>query len=78
MAKTYTAQSVNPNHDIDVNVDDAGNITGWTLSAEVNFGAMGRTEELDIWPLLTPAQKETLQTAYNRMREIFRKHLLGS
>ncbi len=77
MAKTYVATSIGPNHDIDIQVDGQGGITGWVLKGEVNYGEMGRGEILDIWPLLTPDQRATLQGIYDWMRQAFNDHFIG-
>ncbi len=77
MAKTYIADKVIPNYDIDTTVDKNGKITAWVLNGDVNYGTRGMSESLDIWPLLTTAQKSTLQTIYNKMGQLFANHFLN-
>ena len=78
MAKTYVAQSVSLNHDFDFTVDGNGNITKMVVKAEVNYGTLGMQEQLDIWPLLSAAQKVQIQQAYERICALFDAHFLGS
>lgn len=75
--KTYTAQSVGPNHDWDFVTDDQGAITALNIQGEVNYGEMGRTETINIWPALNQTQKDQLQVAYNQIAQYFRNQFVG-
>jgi len=78
MAKTYVAQSVGKNHDWDFSVDEAGQITGLNISAEVDYtGDVRRGEVLDIWPVLNATQKAQIQTAYDLVAQWFNAQFLG-
>lgn len=77
MPKTYTAQSVEPNHDYDFSVGAGGLITAMVVKAIVNYGSMGREERLDIWPLLSVAQRQAIQSAYNQIGALFNQHYLS-
>ena len=77
MVKTYTAQSVGKNHDWDFSCDENGQITKLVVKSEVNYGTMGMTEELDVWPKLNDAIKQAMQDAYDKIANIFNKKYIG-
>jgi hypothetical protein len=77
MAKTFVAQSVGRNHDWDFSVDEDGNITAFVVRSEVNYGTMGMTEQLDLWPLLDERQKAKLQRGYDQVAKAFNAYFLG-
>ena len=76
MGKTYKAQSLVSSLNMAIAVDGVGNVTAVKVSGEVNFGDMGREETLDIWPLITEAQKVHMQQIYEGIGHLFRKHIL--
>jgi len=76
MVKTYIAQSASKNHDWNFSVDDTGNVTKMMIRAEINYGSMGRMEEIDIWGLLTDDQKVAAQAAYDKVAQIFNNEFL--
>lgn len=81
MAKTYTATSVEPNHDIDVQVDDSGNITSWIVKGEVDYSngvdTIRRGGSVDVWPQMNPGEKATLKLAYDKMVQRFNDAFLA-
>jgi len=76
MAKIYTAQSVAANHNWQFVFSDGGDISGLVIKGEVNYGSMGKIEQLDIWPHLSAAQKAQIQNAYNAVRTWFNNQFL--
>lgn len=76
MAKTYKAQSIQGNHDWDFSVDSEGDITSLVIRSEVNYGTMGMTEELDIYPHLSSTQKKELQEIYDKVKDWFDRQFL--
>ena len=77
MTKTYTAKSIGKNHDWDFSVDEDSKITAINVKSEVNYGTMGMLESLDIWQLLSDAQKEKMQVIYDNVAQVFNKQILG-
>ncbi|GAF92136.1 unnamed protein product [marine sediment metagenome] len=80
MAKTFAAQSIPGNHDVDFVVED-GPLTAMNVKAIVLYSNgeedMSRREVVDIWPELTTSQKAQIQTSYNRLVSLFDAHFLG-
>lgn len=69
MPRIYTAQAIKQI----VNMwptEDNGQLVGFKISCEVNYGDMSRLEELDIWGLLTAPQQAALQQVYSRAKAL--------
>lgn len=81
MAKQYIAIAVDGNHDWDFDIDNAGQIIGLNIKGEVDWsdGENERrtTERLDIWLLMTAAQKIAVQNAYDKAVLAFKNNFIG-
>jgi len=64
MPKTFTAQTVSAINNIQF-VHEAGVLTQLLCTAEVNYGEIGLTHQVDIFPDLLPAQIERAQAVYD-------------
>ena len=53
------------------------NLVKLLCTADVNYGAMGISHEIDILPDLTPAQVETAKQVYNFIRGKVEARILG-
>ena len=76
MSKTFIAKNIASIQNIAFNVNEAGKITAIAVTCEVNFGEMGLSQAVDIWPSLTAAQKMAAQSFYNRLKAILKKQLI--
>lgn len=74
MAKTYTAQTVSPVQAINA-VWEAGAIVMLMVTVEVEYGEMGLTHQVNVWPCLTQTQKnhvsDFLAKAGQALNQIF-------
>lgn len=81
MAKDFVATAVaSGNHDWDFMVDkQTGNVTALFVrgSVEYNNGEMVRGERVDIWPVMSQAQKDKVQAAYTAAVQFFNNYFLA-
>ncbi len=79
--KTYEAQSISGNHDIDYRVDEAGQITAMRVKSIVVYSDgsedLRRREEVDVWPLLNIGQQITAQIEYDLVVALFNAEFLS-
>ena len=76
MPKTFIAKNIAGIQNIAFSIDDAGKITAIAVTCEVNFGEMGLSQAVDIWPSLTAAQKTAAQGFHNALKAIITKQLI--
>ena len=76
MAKTYTAKSIRL-QSLSFDLDDAERVIGLTVRAEVNFGEMGTSETVSLWPELSIGQQNQVQVLYNRVKAIVQDKFLA-
>ena len=76
MPKTFSAKNVANISNIAFSIDDAGKITAINVACEINFGEMGLSQTVDVWPSLTAAQKMAAQSFYYRLKAILKKQLI--
>ena len=76
MPKTFVAKNIANISDIAFSIDDAGKVTAIKVACEVNFGEMGLSQTVDIWPGLTAAQKTAAQSFHNALKAIITKQLI--
>ena len=48
---------------------EAGQVTALEADADVNYGAFGQTETIDLWPNLTVVQQGHLQAIANKVAQ---------
>ena len=76
MPKTFSAKNIANISNIAFSVDDAGKVTAINVACDVNFGEMGLSQTVDIWPGLTAAQKVAAQSFYKRLKTILKKKFI--
>ena len=76
MSKTFIAKNIANISNIAFNVDEAGKVTAINVACEINFGEMGLSQTVDIWPSLTLAQKTAAQGFHNALKAIITKQLI--
>jgi len=76
MPKQYTADGLSGHITNRYEVDNYGDITAIHVTVSVNYGTMGRVENIDIWPTLTQNQKDAAQSIYNVEMSLLRKIIL--
>ena len=76
MPKTFIAKNIASIQNIAFSIDDAGKVTAINVACEVNFGEMGLSQTVDIWPGLTAAQRTAAQSFNNRLKAIIMKQLI--
>ena len=76
MPKTFVAKDVANIQNIAFSIDDAGKVTAINVACEINFGGMGLSQTVDIWPGLTLAQKTAAQGFHNGLKAIITKQFI--
>ena len=76
MPKTLIAKNIAGIQNIAFSIDDAGKVTAINVACEVNFGEMGLSQTVDIWPSLTFAQKTAAQGFHNGLKAVITKQLI--
>ena len=76
MPKTFVAKNIANISNVAFSVDEAGKITAIAVTCEVNFGEMGLSQTVDVWPGFTAAQKMAAQSFYDRLKAIITKQLI--
>ena len=76
MPKTFIAKNIASIQNIAFSIDDAGKVTAIKVACEVNFGEMGLSQKVDIWPSLTLAQKIAAQGFHNGLKAVITKQLI--
>ena len=76
MPKTFSAKNIASIQNIAFSLDDADKVTAINVACDVNFGEMGLSQTVDIWPGLTAAQKTAAQSFHNRLKAIIMKQLI--
>ena len=76
MPKTFVAKNIANISNIAFSIDDAGKVTAINVACDVNFGEMGLSQTVDIWPSLTAAQKMDAQSFYDRLKAILKKEFI--
>ena len=76
MPKTFIAKNIASIQNIAFNIDDGGNVTAINVACDINFGKMGLSLTVDIWPSLTAAQKTAAQGFHNALKAIITKQLI--
>ena len=76
MPKTFVAKNVANISNIAFSIDDAGKVTAIKVACEINFGEMGLSQTVDVWPSLTAAQKMAAQSFYYRLKAILKEQLI--
>ena len=76
MPKNFRARNIASIQNIAFSIDDAGKVTAINVACEVNFGEMGLSQTVDIWPSLTLAQKTAAQGFHNALKAIITKQLI--
>ncbi len=46
-------------------VTEGAVVKGLTCQVNVNYGSMGMSHQIDLWPVMTPAQQIVSQNLYN-------------
>ena len=77
MPKTLTATNIAQIGGFQFSLDATGTVVGLVVTAEVNYGSRGQTERVDIWPLLTAAQKTQAQALYNKVKQLLEEEFLA-
>ena len=76
MPKTFSAKNIANISNIAFNVDEAGKITAIAVICEVNFGEIGLSQTVDVWPSLTLMQKIAAQDFHNALKAIITKQFI--
>lgn len=76
MPKTLTADRVTSVNGLQF-IWKEGEIVGLVAVAEVNYGEVGLTHQVDIWPDLTPAQRDRAKELYDFIRQKIEAEFLG-
>ena len=76
MSKTFIAKNIASIQNIAFSLDDAGKVTAINVACEINFGEMGLSQTVDVWPSLTAAQKMAAQSFYDRLKAILKKEFI--
>ena len=76
MPKTFIAKEIANISNVAFNVDGAGKITAIAVTCEVNFGEMGLSQTVDVWPGFTAAQKTAAQSFHNKLKAIITKQFI--
>jgi len=76
MPKTLIAKNIAGIQNIAFSIDDAGKVTAINVACDVNFGEMGLSLTVDIWPSLTLAQKTAAQGFHNALKAIITKQFI--
>ena len=76
MPKTFIAKNIASIQNIAFNIDDGGKVTAINVACEINFGEMGLSQAVDVWPSLTAAQKMAAQSFYDRLKAILKKEFI--
>ena len=76
MPKTFVVKNVANISNVAFSIDDAGKVTAINVACDVNFGEMGLSQMVDIWPSLTAAQKMAAQSFYARLKAILKKKFI--
>jgi len=76
MAKTLVAQNV-----VGINpltfVREGDTVVGLKCQADVNYGEMGCSHEIDVWPLMTASQRTQAQVVYNFLHAKVTQLIMG-
>lgn len=75
MAKTQTAQSIAAIDSLHFTLA-SGQVMGLRVACEVNYGSFGRSEVVDIWPKLTPAQQTAARQLYDKVKTLLEAEFL--
>jgi len=76
MPKTFNAKKVTSVNPLQW-VWEAGECVGLLVNAEVNYGEMSITHQVDIWEDLTPEQKEKAVAIYQFVKAKVEQSFLG-
>ena len=76
MAKTYTVQNIASINGINFVFDEKGELVELNVTCEVNLGAMGITEVVNVLPYLTPDEISQAKSLYKAIERELKKHFL--
>ena len=77
MAKTYTVQNIAGINGISFVFDEKGELTQLNVTCEVNLGAMGITEVVNVLPYLAKDEVSQAKSLYKAIERELKRHFLG-